>query len=342
MAPKGLYAGHVIEAQKMSDAVYHIEKLTKTYNGGRVIANEGIDLDIQAGELLGLLGPNGAGKSTLVRQMVGLLKPDSGTLLLHGRDITRDAGWVPRAVSFLGQKPVALFDLTVREAIEFSGRLRRLSAAEARQQATALIDEFELGDCAHRLVARLSGGQHRLVGLAVALIGHLPVLILDEPTNELDPAMRRVVWARLQRLQREEGATIVLVTHNVLEAEQVVERVAIIRHGRRIALGTPGELKALVDRRVRLELLFRQSPQECLGLLAQLGTVTEISTNRCVVLVERSGAKRAIDRIISEVTLEALDDFRILTPSLEDVYLQLGAGDQSAEPAIAAVGESYA
>jgi ABC-2 type transport system ATP-binding protein len=110
----------------MSDVVYSIERLTKTYNGGRVVANDAIDLEVRRGELLGLLGPNGAGKSTLVRQMVGLLKPDSGTILLHGRDITRGAGWVPHAVSFLGQKPVALFDLTVREAIEFSGRLRRL------------------------------------------------------------------------------------------------------------------------------------------------------------------------------------------------------------------------
>jgi ABC-2 type transport system ATP-binding protein len=327
----------------MSSPVYHIEKLTKTYNGGRIVANDAIDLEVRPGELFGLLGPNGAGKSTLVRQMVGLLKPDSGTILLHGRDITRDASWVPRIVSFLGQKPVALFDLTVREAIEFSGRLRHLSMAEARRQAAALMDEFVLSSCADQLVARLSGGEHRLVGLAVALIGHLPVLILDEPTNELDPAMRRVVWAHLQRLQREEGATIVLVTHNVLEAEQVVERVAIIRNGRRIALGTPGELKALVDRRIRLELLFHQSPQDCLGLLRQLGTITEVSASRCVLLVEREHAQRAIDRILAEVTLEALDDFRILTPSLEDVYLQLGGRERAtALTATPAVGETYA
>ncbi|MBV9281426.1 MAG: ABC transporter ATP-binding protein [Chloroflexi bacterium] len=303
---------------------YCIENVTKIY-GGAIIANNDISLDIQPGEVFGLLGPNGAGKSTLVQQLVGLLRPDKGQIFYDERPVDPGDLELKRRVAYLSQRPLALLDLTVREAITFTGRLRGLHANRATTQAGALIDLLGLADSADRVVARLSGGQHRLVALGSALIGGADTLVLDEPTNELDPEMRRRVWALLQERCREQGTTIVLVTHNALEAEQVIERLAVLVNGRVIARGTPGTIKARIDSRIRIELTFREGPQQALPELSLLGDMLQPAANRVILAAPRDSARWLIDRVLAVVSLEDLDDFRVLTPTLEDVYLQVAA-----------------
>lgn len=304
-------------------AVYEIDGLRKVYRESGVVANDGISLSIRAGEIFGILGPNGAGKSTLVRQLVGLLKPTSGSLRLFGLDLSKNAASIARRVAYLPQSPVALFDLTAREALLFTARLRGLSAPAAAVSADGFLAEFDLEASRDTLLEHLSGGQVRLVGLGAALMGELPVLVLDEPTNDLDPVNRRRVWAKLLDLKQRQR-TILLVTHNVGEAERVLDRVAIVDSGRVIALGSPAELKRQVDDRVRLELAFKHDAAVDAMVLASLGEVRKSGDRRWMLLVPRANAGTVVSAAMNRVDLASLDDFRIVTASLEDVYLQLG------------------
>jgi ABC-type multidrug transport system ATPase subunit len=303
--------------------VYHIENLTKSYKNSSKKANDGISLDIFEGEIFGLLGPNGAGKSTLVNQMSGLVRPTSGHISLFGMDVVRQPQIIPHYVSLQPQQSVALADLYAEEAMLFTAQLRGASAAKARIQTRALITELDLGSLCKKRLRFLSGGQRQLVSLALAMIGDRPIQIFDEPTNSLDPSMRRLIWEKLLGLNKR-GITIMLVTHNVLEAERVVSRVAIVNDGCLLSLGTPGELKKRVDQRVKLELLLKAEYSTCSAFLQTLGEAHALTQQHWTLLCPRADLQEIINQIVGQIGLEGLDDFRILTPSLEDVYLQLG------------------
>ncbi|NWJ98007.1 MAG: ABC transporter ATP-binding protein [Chloroflexi bacterium] len=321
-----------------------MENLTKRYGKGREAqqerpANDAISLQIEPGEVFGLLGSNGAGKSTLIRQMVNLVAPTSGQVRLFGYDIARHPEAVARFVAYMPQKPQALLDLTAEEAIYFTGHLRGMSRVDAKREAAQLVEEWGLGEVRKKAVRHLSGGQHRLVGLAITLVANRPVLILDEPTNELDPAYRKQVWERLVSFNQIRKTTIILVTHNVQEAERVIGRVAIMSRGRVVGLGRVGELKEQIDRSVRLELFLKpESLTEVELFLARLERAVPISQGHWSVLVPRQGAEEAIHAILSGVQLERLEDFRVHTVTLEDVYMALTgqaiASEETAKTAI--------
>jgi ABC-type multidrug transport system ATPase subunit len=306
-------------------AVYQIERLTKVYKGSAQKANDEISLDIQAGEIFGLLGPNGAGKSTLVNQMAGLVRTTSGSIHLFGMDVCKNPQLIPDYVALQAQNTLALKDLYPEEALLYTAQLQGMSAANARTQTKKLLKELDIDTTKKKRIALLSGGQQKLVSLAVTFVGNRPVQIFDEPTNNLDPQVRRMVWEKLQALNKE-GKTIIVVTHNVIEAERVLQRVAIINHGRLLAIGTPGTLKMRVDQRVRLELLLKSEETSYDQLLNSLGETHALTKQHRVILCPRTTVREAIDRVLGQIGLDQLDDFRILTPSLEDVYLQLGGG----------------
>lgn len=305
--------------------VYRIENLTKVYKNSSKKANDDISLDIFEGEVFGLLGPNGAGKSTLINQMTGLVRPTSGHISLFGMDAIKRPQIIPHYVSLQPQFSVALADLYPEEALLFTAQLRGASSSVAHAQVRALIEELDLGGLRKKRLRFLSGGQRQLVNLALAMIEERPVQIFDEPTSSLDPSIRRLVWEKLLTLNKQ-GVTVVLVTHNVLEAERVVTRVAIVNDGRLLAIGTPGDLKARVDQRVKLELLFKVEYDVDGAFLQTLGETHALTQQHWTLLCARSALQKAVDQIVARVGLESLDDFRILTPSLEDVYLQLGGG----------------
>ncbi len=305
--------------------VYHIEQLTKVYRGSAKKANDRLTLSIQEGEIFGLLGPNGSGKSTLVNQIAGITRPTSGSIQLFGIDVVKDPEAIPEYVALQPQHVYSLWDLYPQEALLYTARLRHISEPLARKQTQALMEELELEPLRKKLIGRLSGGQQKLVSLALAFIGDRPVQIFDEPTNELDPVVRRRVWDKLLRLHQQ-GKTIIIVTHNVLEAERVIERVGIINHGQLLALGSVGDLKARIDQRIRLELLLKT---DLLGtsrhhILKSLGETRALTEQHWVILCPRARTQSTINQIFEQIGMENLDDFRILTPSLEDVYLQLG------------------
>ena len=307
-----------------SGTAYDVRGLEKSYRGARTPANQGIDLEVPAGEIFGLLGPNGAGKTTLVRQLVGLVRPDAGSLSLFGHDLVADRSVAARLVAYLAQDEPALAELPVRRAIQTTARLRGVRRSEAGRQATDLIEELGLASVADAPLVRLSGGQRRLACVASALAADRQVLILDEPTTGLDPVARRSVWSALRRRRDERGTTIVLVTHNVLEAETVLERVAVLDRGRVIACDTPGRLKAAVDDSVRVDLVWRREPPREDPTVRLLAGAATTDGRRWSARLHRDQVREVLDRLTRGPIFDALDDFTVATPSLEDVYLALG------------------
>lgn len=311
-----------------------VRGLVRTYAGGRgrrsgqdagaVRANDGIDLDVHGGELFGILGPNGAGKTTLVRQLTGLLRPDAGTIDLLGHDLVRHPERAARLVGYLGQESTALDELTVALAAETTGRLRGMDAPAARAARDDVLDELGLAPIAGRPLKKLSGGQRRLACFAATLVGRRPVLVLDEPTTGMDPLARRAVWAAVDRRRSEYGVTVVLVTHNVIEAENVLDRVAVLDRGRVIACDTPAGLRALVEGEVRLDLVWRYDAPDALPEVAALRPLAEVSGRRWTLRLPQDRARSAVADITGGPAFAALDDFTLAMPSLEDVYLALG------------------
>ncbi|MFH8980313.1 ABC transporter ATP-binding protein [Streptomyces varsoviensis] len=311
-----------------------VRGLVKTYPAARrrrgaegapaVRASDGVDLDVRRGEIFGLLGPNGAGKSTLVRQLTGLLRPDGGSVELLGHDLVRHPERAARLIGYLGQESSALDELTVALAAETTGRLRGLDLRTARAERDAVLDELGLAPIAGRPLKKLSGGQRRLACFAAALVGERPMLVLDEPTTGMDPVARRAVWAAVDRRRAEHGTTVLLVTHNVIEAETVLDRVAVLERGRIIACDTPAGLKALVADEVRVELVWRDAPPLDVPEVAALRAGATEAGRRWTLRLGPAEARAAVAAVTGGPAFSALDDFTLATPSLEDVYLALG------------------
>ncbi|WP_405807297.1 ABC transporter ATP-binding protein [Streptomyces sp. NBC_01187] len=321
-----------------------VEGLVKTYPSVRarrgtaaapaIRASDAISLDVRQGEIFGLLGPNGAGKSTLVRQLTGLLRPDAGSVEVLGHDVVRHPERAARLLAYLGQESSALDELSVALAAETTARLRGMETAAARTARDEVLGELGLEDLAGRPLKKLSGGQRRLACVASALVGDRPLLVLDEPTTGMDPHARRAVWAAVDRRRAECGTTVLLVTHNVIEAETVLDRVAVLDRGRVIACDSPGGLKAKVGDEVRLELVWRERAPLGIPEVAALAAGAGVTGRRWTLRLSPEEAREAVALVTEGPAFAALDDFRLATPSLEDVYVALGgraAGKDGAE-----------
>ncbi len=222
-----------------ADAV-RVTRLRKNFHvkGATVEALTGIDLAVTAGEIFGLLGPNGAGKTTTLRILTTLLPADAGSANVAGADVRRAPALVRRRIGYVGADVSA----TGRENLQLAARLYGRTAAGARRRCDELLGVFGLGELAGRAVRTYSGGQRRRLEVALGIMHRPRVLFLDEPTTGLDPQNRANLWDQLRQL-RESGTTVFLTTHYLDEADQLSDRVAIVDHGRVIALGTPDELK---------------------------------------------------------------------------------------------------
>ncbi|MFD9883820.1 ABC transporter ATP-binding protein [Streptomyces alboflavus] len=325
---QGLRQGHG------SDAVCVVRDLVKVYPAARsrrgrpatpeVRASDGLDIEVGRGEIFGLLGPNGAGKSTLVRQLTGLMRPDSGSVHVLGHDIVRHPERAARLLAYLGQESTALDELTVSLAVETTARLRGLDTARARTERDDVLDELGLTALASRPLKKLSGGQRRLACFATALVGERRLLVLDEPTTGMDPVARRAVWGAVDRRRAERGTTVLLVTHNVIEAETVLDRVAVLDHGRVIACDTPAGLKEQVAGEVRVELVWRERAPVDVPEVAALRSSAVESGRKWTLRLAPEEARAAVAAVTGGGAFAALDDFTLATPSLEDVYLALG------------------
>ena len=303
--------------------------LRKRY--GSVVALDGVDLRAETGMVMGMLGPNGAGKTTVVRILTTLLEPDGGSARVAGVDVLREPARLRAQLGLAGQYAAVDENLTGFENLEMVGRLYHFGRGTARSRARELLAEFDLVDAAGRLVRTYSGGMRRRLDLAAALVARPPVLFLDEPTTGLDPRSRLALWDTIENLVSD-GATVLLTTQYLDEADRLADRIAVIDHGRVIAEGTPGELKAdCGGERLEVRLANRSQSEEALAALAPLAAGSpslEDSTVR-VPLHERKGAVAEAVRRLDSAGV-AVDDLLVASPTLDDVFLRLTG--HAAEP----------
>ena len=277
-------------------------------------ANEAISFNVEQGVIFGLLGDNGAGKSTLVKQMANLLRPTSGVVNLYGRPVREDPFLVPRHVGYMPQAARTLNSLTVSEALYFTAHLRGCGRREANCERERLLHLWDLKDIRSEPCSRLSGGQQRLLQLAAAMAGQPPILILDEPTNELAPQRRRHVWETLREENRERGTTIIFITHDAIEAEKTVQQVGIMHRGRLVALGKPSDLKKELNQQLRLTLRFQ--PETPPDLPSDLRP-QKLGEDHWLVLLDHD----RVESTLSALDLARIDDFHLHSATLEDLYL---------------------
>jgi putative spermidine/putrescine transport system ATP-binding protein len=216
-----------------------LQQLRKAF--GRVVAVDGLDLDIDRGELVSLVGPSGCGKTTTLRMVAGLQDVDHGRILLEGRDVTRDPA-NKRGMGVVFQSYALFPNMTAAENIGYGLVVRRTSAADVKRRVAELIDLIEIGDAAERYPHQLSGGQQQRVALARALAIEPPVLLLDEPLSALDAAVRLTLRLEIRRIQRSLGIATMYITHDQEEALSISDRVAVMRSGRIAQLGTPEQI----------------------------------------------------------------------------------------------------
>ena len=227
-----------------SDSVIEVRDLTKVY-GRDTRALDGITFSVGRGELFGFLGPNGAGKTTTIRILATLLRPTSGVARVAGFDVAAQANEVRRRLGLAMQAATLDAFSTGRETLELAGRLHRVPAGELRRRADELLELMGLATVANKLTGTYSGGMKRRLDLASALMHKPPLLILDEPTEGLDPQSRTALWEELERIGAE-GTTMLLTTHYMEEADRLCSRLAIVDNGRIVVEGRPQELKEAV------------------------------------------------------------------------------------------------
>jgi ABC-2 type transport system ATP-binding protein len=296
-----------------------VDALTKTY--GQTLALDGVDLRIATGSIYGLLGPNGAGKTTLVRILSTLVRPDSGTAIVAGHDLTSDADGIRCSIGLTGQYAAVDDVLTGEENLLMMARLRKLSAAAARRRTAELLEEFDLVPAAGRRVGTYSGGMKRRLDLAVSMIERPTLLFLDEPTTGLDPRSREQVWATVSQLQGE-GVTILLTTQYLEEADRLADLVGVLDGGRIVAEGTPAELKSTVGaEQVRLELADRAAFDAGRHVFPAAAADPALLT----LGVATDGSAQALGELLATAQRHHLDIRRVDTvrPSLDDVFLSL-------------------
>jgi ABC-2 type transport system ATP-binding protein len=302
-----------------------IHDIRKTYRkrfrrGEGVRANDGITLRADAGQVYGLLGHNGAGKTTLVNQVVGLLKPDAGTIHVDGVDLVADPSHARQACSIQPQAQVPLEGLTPRQAVDLVGQMRGGSKVDVRLRRDRLTDALDIGEWLDTPGDKLSGGVKRLVSFTMAAVMPGRVVILDEPTNDVDPVRRRLLWEAVRAIA-DEGNTVLLVTHNVIEAEKAVDRLAIMDLGRVVAEGTPAQLKAGLERELRLDLTL--APGQAAPAAASFIVRYQPNGTRAQAVIEARHAAAAIDWVQALRASRVISEYSLAPASLEDVYVDL-------------------
>ena len=304
--------------------------LTKVF--GRTCALDDVALAIPAGSVYGVLGPNGAGKTTLVRILATLLRPDAGWARVLGHDVVRDSAEVRRRVSLTAQFASVDEDLTAVENLVLIARLLGHSRRDAKARADELLAAFDLVDAANRQAAKLSGGMRRRLDVAASIIVTPELLFLDEPTTGLDPRSRNHVW-EIVRTIVERGTTVLLTTQYLDEADQLAERIAVVDHGRVIAEGTRGELKASVGAGgVRIRLFDPSERERARDVLAaELGVPVHPERDPAALaarIAAADGSQDAAQRVahaLDELARAgiAVSDFALGQPSLDEVFLAL-------------------
>jgi ABC-2 type transport system ATP-binding protein len=310
--------------------IVEITGLTKIYRDKQqsITAVDGIDLAVNPGELFGLLGPNGAGKTTTIGICTTRTLPTSGRVRISGIDVVAHPALARRSIGVVPQYNTLDRSLTIFENLYFHCKYFGFSGAESRERANALLKQFLLLERAKSFPSQLSGGLQQRVQIARAIAHRPTVLFLDEPSAGLDPQSRIAMWDAVRKL-REEGITVVLTTHYMEEADELCERVAIMDHGKVLALDSPEQLKATLGANTRIELALRseeskQPLAEKLRILPQIRKVEPIPGGLRVFAQKIDGL---LPELVHATQSYGVRDISINEPSLETVFIQLTGRD---------------
>jgi ABC-2 type transport system ATP-binding protein len=289
--------------------------LRKAYGKKAVV--DGVDLSIAEGEVFALLGPNGAGKTTIVRILSTLIQADAGTATVMGHDVRREAGAVRALIGVTGQFSAVDDLLTGEENLLLMGNLLHLRAADRRARATELLERFDLVEAARQTPATYSGGMKRRLDIAMTLMGRPRLVFLDEPTTGLDPRSRQMMWQLVRDLVSE-GATILLTTQYLEEADQLAHRIAMLDRGRIVAEGTPAELKRRMPG-AHIRLLFADAAS--LEKASRELSESTRDDDDLVLRVPNEGGIRSLRDVLARLGDDvAVEDLSIHTPDLDDVF----------------------
>jgi ABC-2 type transport system ATP-binding protein len=299
-------------------AEVEVENLTKRF--GDFCAVNSLNFAVNHGEVFGLLGPNGAGKSTLLRMLTTLLPPTSGTARINGFDVVAAPNGVRKSIGVIPQAMTSDLDLSADENMRIYAKLYGIPREKSRATIAQLLEAVDLTQWADKPLKMFSGGMRRRLEIARGLVHEPKIFFLDEPTTGLDPVSRVAVWEMLSRLKRERDLTIVVTTHYMDEADKLCDRIAIVDHGKLVALDSPLKLKASIPGRNVLEVSFSSVPPDWEERLRALPEVEEVkahdhvfrlsSNNGPVTTVEMMSAARAAGIGVTSLSVQSttLDD----------------------------------
>ena len=298
-----------------------VQQLTKKF--GDFVAVDGLSFNVEHGEVFGLLGPNGAGKSTLIRMLTTLVPPTSGTARIDGFDVVREANQVRQCIGVIPQAMTSDLDLSAVENMSIFAKLYGIPREKRKRVIVELLKAVDLEPWAEKPVKMFSGGMRRRLEIARGLVHEPKMFFLDEPTTGLDPVSRVAVWEMLTRLKRERDLTILLTTHYMDEADKLCDRIAIVDHGKLVALDSPLKLKASIPGRNILEVSFSQVPQNWVDTLQGLPEVAEVKAHENVFRIASQNGPRTTVALM-EAAREAgltIASLSVQSTTLDDVFV---------------------
>lgn len=298
-----------------------VDNLTKCF--GEFCAVDHLSFTIRHGEVFGLLGPNGAGKSTLIRMLTTLVPPTSGTARINGFDITRSANEVRQSIGVIPQAMTSDLDLSAEENMTIFAKLYGIPRERRKQTIKDLLAAVDLSQWADKPVKMFSGGMRRRLEIARGLVHEPKIFFLDEPTTGLDPVSRVAVWEMLSRLKRERDLTILVTTHYMDEADKLCDRIAIVDHGKLVALDSPLKLKASIPGKNVLEVSFSQIPQGWIDVLKKLPEVAEVKEVDNVFRISSHNGPRTTVELMEAARRAGVSvaSLSVQSTTLDDVFV---------------------
>jgi len=298
-----------------------VDHLTKRF--GDFCAVDAIRFSVKHGEVFGLLGPNGAGKSTLIRMLTTLVLPTSGSARVRGCDVVGDPDGVRQSIGVIPQAMTSDLDLTAEENMSIFGQLYGIPREKRRRTTRELLEAVDLTQWADKPVKMFSGGMRRRLEIARGLVHEPGIFFLDEPTTGLDPVSRVAVWEMLARLKRERDLTILVTTHYMDEADKLCDRIAIVDHGKLVALDSPLRLKASIAGRNVIEVSFTAAPEGWLDTIRALPEVAEVKADGPVYRIACSNGPRTTVELFEAARRAgaAVGSLSVQSATLDDVFV---------------------
>lgn len=285
----------------------------------KTVANDHVSLQFHAGELTAILGHNGAGKTTLLNQMCGIAKPTSGSIELDGISLVRNPDYARRACSVMAQLNTPLQGVTPSQALQAVGRIREMSSSQAREASAIMIDRLAISEWADKKSENLSGGLQRMTSYGMAAMVPASIYLIDEPTNDVDPERRPIIWKDLRHLA-ESGSMVIVVSHNLLEVQRAVDRIILMKEGKVVIDGSPSTLAAAAG------LTLMSVHNACEGALTSMpeySHLEEASHNAVVMTLSREQVPAAVRWGAAAMDNGSIDSFSLQPTSLESLYRSL-------------------